>query len=804
MLAEEELEEYFGRHGLNETAREYIRATRSSPPFRRVGDFARSNVCVQFASRKMGRTIQAESRTAEYAFALEFEYSPEVLEFWDQPAPVPVTRTLKSGGVRTSGYTPDFLLLALEGPCIVEVKDAETLQQLVEAKSADWQVEGDAVTYQPAQKAFGALGLMYRVCSSGVLSAIRSSNLRLLLRARSAVPEISDGLVERVRCAFRGVPTTTLASLGASLGISDLSPIIRLIEAGYLASRLSQDLLSRPSTCWLATEAQHLDLVVSERGFEPGANSDAPQLPSSKSMARYVRRVERLKEGRQGRSERRWRRELGVRSLKDPVAFEKLMPHFDRCGNRRQRVNPKCEEFLLVFIRTRVAASTRMTMRGAFRLYKAEAEDAHPEFPGVSYATFRKRLLAEDPEAVASGRGGRRAANAAALPSDVEDRALKATRPFELASLDHYNANISLLIGEANGKRYTARPWLSGLVDVASGVILALWASFKPPSAISCAIVIRRCVRLHGRLPEAIVVDRGADFRSLFFMSVLASRGIDLVLRPAAHARFGAEIERLFGLAQTNFLAFLPGNFANGIEARSVSSSHAPAATAELSIEDFWDACLRYLDWHNATATALGQPSPIDRQLQGLTQFGCSGIAMQETPEFIVDTAVDVRRVQLEEKGYIRLNERRRFWTTELAALRGRECTPEVREEPENPHICYVNVGRHWVTAKGSALPLFETLDPISRFAESLRIRECDSVRIALREEAHRQFLRSELHRDPRIPKQISDTDPRPHIVGEPGAPNRGLFETVRELQLDSFPDEVSEVKKYVLDQKRE
>lgn len=93
---------------------------------------------------------------------------------------------------------------------------------------------------------------------------------------------------------------------------------------------------------------------------------------------------------------------------------------------------------------------------------------------------------------------------------------------------------------------------------------------------------------------------------------------------------------------------------------------------------------------------------------------------MQETPEFIVDTAVDVRKVRLEESGYIRLDERRRFWCPELTNLRGRIKAPEVREEPENPHVCYVNVDGRWVTAKGGGAPLFQTLDPVKRLAESL------------------------------------------------------------------------------------
>lgn len=799
MLTEDKLSEYLERHRLVATARDYIRMTRSSPPFRRVGDHAVSNVCVQFASRKMGRTIQAESRTAEYAFALEFEYSSSVLEFWDQPAPIPIARTLKGGGTRTSDYTPDFLVLAAEGPRVVEIKDSETLEKLVKERAADWRREDDVPTYLPANRAFDALGLQHLVCTTCSLPPVRSANLRLLLRARSTVPHVESSFAEETQSAFSDAPFMTLAALAISMRLTDLTPIIRLIEGGYLSARLSRDLLTEPSTCWVATDPSRLELVPEyPRLAQTGDGADAPRLPSSKSMVRYAKRVEQLKDGLKGRSERRWRSALGDGGLEGSAAFEVLLPKFDRCGNRRPRLNPKCEEFLVQFIRMRVASPIRPTLRGAFRLYAAEAQEAHPEFPAVSYATFRQRLLAVDPAVIAFGRGGRRAANAAALPSVVEFRALKATRAFESASLDHYNANISLLIGEANGKKYTARPWISGLVDVATGAVLAVWVSLESPSARACAIVIRRCVRIHKRLPESIIVDRGSDFRSLYFMSILASRGVDIVRRPAAHGRYGAEIERLFGLMQTNFLTFLPGNFAQGLEARAISSSHAPTHTAELTIEQFWEACLRYVDWHNATATRLGHQPPVNQQSDGLARFSCSGIPMEETPEFVIDTAVDVRRVKLEDKGYLRLNERRRFWTPELAKLRGRVRSPEVREEPENPHLCYVNVDGRWVTANGSELPLFESLDPISQFAESLRIRECDGVRIALREEAHREFLRSERARGLAAPgKVVEPSQLPPEAVLR--KPERTIFEEVRELELAAFSDDISEVKKYVL-----
>src|SRR5690606_12697756 len=178
--------------------------------------------------------------------------------------------------------------------------------------------------------------------------------------------------------------------------------------------------------------------------------------------------------------------------------------------------------------------------------YKAAAEGWHPGYKWVSEPTFRK-ICAETFESLAYGRGGRRAANAAAAPSAVEDRSLKATRPFELASCDHYLCDLHCIVLNANGMAYALRPWLTVLRDCHTKSILAFWLTLRPPSRRSCALIMRQCLRTHNRLPEGVIVDRGADFRSNYFSALMSHCRINLILRPAGHPRFGSEAERFFG-----------------------------------------------------------------------------------------------------------------------------------------------------------------------------------------------------------------------------------------------------------------
>src|SRR6185312_2280677 len=101
MLTSDELGILCEHLRLSSQAQAVLQQIRSSPPARRVGSGGK-NVPVRYQSRKMGQTIQAESRTVELAGVYLMEHDPEVLEFWDQPPPLslhyPVT--LKNGKIR--------------------------------------------------------------------------------------------------------------------------------------------------------------------------------------------------------------------------------------------------------------------------------------------------------------------------------------------------------------------------------------------------------------------------------------------------------------------------------------------------------------------------------------------------------------------------------------------------------------------------------------------------------------------------------------------------------------------------------
>ncbi len=748
MLNEKELKQYFLRHQLSEAAQEYIHLAREAPS-RLTGTNARSNICTAFVSSKTQLTIQTESRTVEYAFALEFEHSNEVLEFWDQLEPISVERTYANCTKRPGSYTPDFLLLMRSGPVVVETKHEDKIAELLQKNPADWQRNEAGVSYQPAVEAFQAVGLTFRVRSTAEFTPIRTTNLKMLLQARSAPDAVTPSLLQAVQKILARRSWLRLSELGAELDKVDLTPFVQMIDRGLLHAALSEEMISQPESTWVALSAKCLALrktwntEPSWHGPFTRDETRVPvnQAPTERQAMRGLQNLARLKNQESSRSARRWRRKLRAPN-KPKNEFLAVVPGWERCGNRTPRLHKRCVSTLKKFIKEEYATTRRPGEKKGYALYKEFAKEKQPHLPPMSRTTFWKYIAKADQREIGQGRGGRRAANAAAEPTPVEKRQFKATRPFEVGTMDHYKADIICRLVSANGKVYQLRPWISVLVDLYSRFILALWLSFQSPSTRTCAMLMRHCVRQHGRLPEDIIVDRGPEFQSVYFHALNAHCGVNLGHRPAENPRYGGEMERLFGLFKNQWLEMRPGNLAHFKEARAVSRSHAPAAHAKLTIEQLLAELLAFVDWHNASIVGLQDTAPAELVRTGLTQFSCSGRPMGYDQRFIVASAVDVREYSIDPARGIHTDDDLHYWHPALKKLAARRRPTEVRKEPEDPYKIYANVGGKWVTCLAPGETQFLALDPVARLAKAIRILDGRDARDAAKDEAETRLIK--------------------------------------------------------------
>ena len=749
MLTDQELEEYFEKHNLSEPARDYIRETRNSDPSRLVGENASSNVISGFPSTKTNLSIQTESRTAEQPRALEHEHSLTVLEFWDQPPRVSVVRTSAKGKPLPGYYTPEFVVLDVAGPYVEEVKLSKEIKKLLQTNPADWVQTDAGVIFRPGREAYARLGLAYKVVSV-TFNPIWTDNLKLLLRARRAPLAATDEIRAAVEAALAEQAWMPLATLGTQIGIADLTPLLQLINQEFLHALLSEELLAQPDSTWVARSpailALRKEISPEQLGYRALDGDDVrvsmAQVPSGTQASRGVANLERLNVNEDSRSVRRWKQEIRRKheAGEEVKALTVVIPKWHLCGNRKDHLCKAQIKFLWEYIEIYYATPKRPRICAAHREYKNLAKDAHPLLPAVCRPTLQRYLKLGDPQKNAQGRGGRRAANAAAEPAPVTERQLLATRPFQLGSMDHYETDIHCILASRNGTHYTARPYLTVLIDVATSFVYSIWLSFRDPSRLACAMAIRLCVRKHGRLPEEIIVDGGPDFESVYFSALLAHCGVGRVRRPPEHPRFGSQAERFFNEFKTRWLSLRRGNLVNYDEARAVSRSHAPANQATLTIEQLLSELLAYCDWHNTNKVDLSNLSPAERVTKGLQAFSCSGVPVDNDHAFLVASAVEVKNYALDPQRGIHIGELH-YWHPDLRKLAAVGRVKEVRPEPEDPYRVYAKVGAEWITCLTTGAQQFGAKDPVRRLAEAIRIHDGPSDRLEAKADADQLLI---------------------------------------------------------------
>jgi putative transposase len=194
-------------------------------------------------------------------------------------------------------------------------------------------------------------------------------------------------------------------------------------------------------------------------------------------------------------------------------------------------------------------------------------------------------------------------------------------RPFEICHIDHTELDVESPSSQTG--RSLGRPWLTLLTDAYSRRILAIYLTFDPPSYRSCMMVLRQCVRLHGRLPQIVVVDGGAEFKSAYFDTLLARYECTKKTRPPAKARFGSICERLFGTTNTQLIHNLRGNTQITRNVRQVTKSVNPKGMATWPLGNLYDRLCEYAYqvYDTISHPALGE-TPRNTFIEGIARTG--------------------------------------------------------------------------------------------------------------------------------------------------------------------------------------
>jgi putative transposase len=375
-----------------------------------------------------------------------------------------------------------------------------------------------------------------------------------------------------------------------------------------------------------------------------------------------------------------------------------LLDQVRKRGNRNTRVSDDSRNMLETYLTTHYAIPQAKRAAAVYRLYREAC--VTQQITPVSERTFYRERARFTSAEVITLRRGKRAAYASQpfFYSLDQTTPRHGGRPFARAHLDHTELDI-VLVSSVTGKPL-AKPWATFLTDAYSRRMLACYVSYDPPSYRSAMMAFRLCVQRYGRLPQELVVDRGPEFGSVYFESLLTQCFVTKLDRPPSQPHFGSVVERLFGTTTTELLNQLRGNTQASKTPRHLERSVDPKRLAVWTLERFASRLCEYVHevYDQMDHAALGQ-SPREAFEQGMLLAGSrSHRAIAYSEDFLMQTRPTTRvgTVKIHPARGIRVNGLHYWHDSMRSALVSGQTVP-VRYEPYDMGVVYAYINGQWL-----------------------------------------------------------------------------------------------------------
>ncbi len=138
----------------------------------------------------------------------------------------------------------------------------------------------------------------------------------------------------------------------------------------------------------------------------------------------------------------------------------------------------------------------------------------------------------------------------------------EASGPNDLWQADHTLLDVWLL----DDHRQPAKPWLSVILDDYSRAVAGFGLSFRAPSALQTALVLRQAIWRKAEpqwhvcgIPSVFYTDHGSDFTSQHLEQVAVDLKMHLIFSQVGVPRGRGKIERFFETVNQRFLCTVPG-----------------------------------------------------------------------------------------------------------------------------------------------------------------------------------------------------------------------------------------------------
>jgi transposase InsO family protein len=270
--------------------------------------------------------------------------------------------------------------------------------------------------------------------------------------------------------------------------------------------------------------------------------------------------------------------------------------------------------------------------------------------------------------------------------------------PFQICHIDHTELDIEL-----RHSRYgysLGRPWLTIMIDAFSRLIVGFHLSFDSPSYKSCMMVIRDCVKRNQRFPNILIVDRGAEFGSTYFETLMAQFECMKKSRPSAKGRYGSVCERFFGISNTQLIHNLTGNTKATKNVRTITKSVNPKNLATWDLQSLYELLNGFFFTIYASNNHPSLNDTPEKIYEHGVKFGGSRKhrIIPFNQSFIIRTMPTTRKgtAKVNPLSGIQLNYIR-YWHNSFRDPSISGFSVPVRYDPDDCGIIYAFIRNHWI-----------------------------------------------------------------------------------------------------------
>lgn len=390
-----------------------------------------------------------------------------------------------------------------------------------------------------------------------------------------------------------------------------------------------------------------------------------------------------------------------------------LIPRTHDRGNRTPRLTSEQEAAIEQVIREQHLTSSAPSPKHCHNCLIAICAKKGIKAP--SYQTLNARIKALSQKRSDAARYGSRTTyqNAEFVNVLHADTPVHGTRPFQYVHMDHTQLDIELICARSGVS--LGRPWLSFAIDAFTRRILGIYLSYDSPSYRSNMMLLRDVVRRHQRLPQFIVVDNGADFRSENFALFAELMGIYVRYRPAGQPRMGSVMERVFGTANSVYVHNLTGNTKALKNVRTTTGKFLPSRLAEWDLSslylgiEYW--AFEHYDTSTHSTLGVSPRNAFERSMQLSGQREHRLVTLTE--DFLIlscPLAGHGGTRKIDRQRGIKLNNNFYFWCPEFRDTKLHGVKVPVRYDPWDCSKVFVQINNRWVAAHCRALASLQGL----------------------------------------------------------------------------------------------